>query len=134
MSNPSDNIEIARRYLKAIEQGATGATLARFFAPNVVMELFPNRLAPQGSRSGLAEMLEAAEGGQKALSSQHYEIKHDVASGDTVALEVLWVGTLAISIAGLSPGSQMRAHFAVFLEFRDGKILAQRNYDCFDPW
>ena len=134
MSNPSDNIEIARRYLKAIEQGATGAALARFFAPNVVMELFPNRLVPQGSRSGLAEMLEAAERGQKALSSQHYEIKHDVASGDTVALEVLWVGTLAISIAGLSPGSQMRAHFAVFLEFRDGKILAQRNYDCFDPW
>jgi ketosteroid isomerase-like protein len=134
MSNPSDNIEIARRYLKAIEQGATGATLAQFFAPNVVMELFPNRLAPQGSRSGLAEMLEAAERGQKALSSQHYEIKHEVAGGDTVALEVLWVGTLAIPVAGLSAGSQMRAHFAAFLEFRDGKILAQRNYDCYDPW
>ena len=134
MSNPSDNIETARRYLKAIEQGATGATLAQFFAPQVVMELFPNRLAPQGSRSGLAEMLEAAERGQKALSSQHYEIKHEVASGDTVALEVLWVGTLAIPVAGLSAGSQMRAHFAAFLEFRDGKILAQRNYDCYHPW
>src|SRR6266852_1726934 len=123
MSNPSDNVEIARKYLKAIEQGATGATLAQFFAPNVVMELFPNRLAPQGSRSGLAEMLEAAERGQKALSSQHYEIKHEVAGGDTVALEVL-VGTLAISVAGLSAGSQMRAHFAAFLEFREGKIVA----------
>ena len=44
MSNPSDNIEIARKYLQAIEQGATGTTLAQFFAPNVVMELFPNRL------------------------------------------------------------------------------------------
>jgi ketosteroid isomerase-like protein len=31
-------------------------------------------------------------------------------------------------------GGEMRAYFAVFFEFRDGKIVAQRNYDCFDPW
>jgi hypothetical protein len=24
--------------------------------------------------------------------------------------------------------------FAVFLEFRDGRIARQRNYDCFEPW
>jgi len=28
----------------------------------------------------------------------------------------------------------MRARFAVFLDFRDGKITRQRNYDCFEPW
>jgi len=26
------------------------------------------------------------------------------------------------------------ARFAIFLEIRDGKIAAQHNYDCFDPW
>jgi ketosteroid isomerase-like protein len=31
-------------------------------------------------------------------------------------------------------GDVMRAHFATFIEFRDGKIVAQRNYDCFEPW
>jgi ketosteroid isomerase-like protein len=31
-------------------------------------------------------------------------------------------------------GGQMRARFAAFLQFRDGKIVAQRNYDCFKPW
>ena len=31
-------------------------------------------------------------------------------------------------------GSVMRARFAQFFEFRDGKIVAQRNYDCFYPW
>jgi ketosteroid isomerase-like protein len=51
-----------------------------------------------------------------------------------VALEVLWTGNLAISYGTLKEGSQMRAHVAVFLEFRDGKIVNQRNYDCFDPW
>jgi ketosteroid isomerase-like protein len=28
----------------------------------------------------------------------------------------------------------MRAHIAAFLEFRDGKIVAQRNYDCYEPF
>jgi len=29
-------------------------------------------------------------------------------------------------------GSEMHAHFAVFLDFRDGKIARQRSCDCFD--
>jgi hypothetical protein len=28
----------------------------------------------------------------------------------------------------------MRARFAVFLDYRDGMIVQQRNYDCFEPW
>ena len=52
----------------------------------------------------------------------------------SVALEVKWLGTLAIPFGILKPGDQMRAHFAVFIECRDGRIASQRNYDCFDPW
>jgi hypothetical protein len=28
----------------------------------------------------------------------------------------------------------MRAHISIWLEFKDGKIARQRNYDSFDPW
>ena len=28
----------------------------------------------------------------------------------------------------------MRASFAMFLRFRNGKVAVQRNYDCFAPW
>jgi ketosteroid isomerase-like protein len=31
-------------------------------------------------------------------------------------------------------GAEMRAHSAMFIEFRVGKIVAQRNYDWFEPW
>lgn len=51
-----------------------------------------------------------------------------------VALEVLWIGKLAVPLGNLQAGSEMRAHSAMFLEFRDGKIVDQRNYDCFEPW
>lgn len=125
---------MARNYLRAIEQGATGEALARFFTPDVTFEEFPNRLSPHGRRSNLATALEGAERGQKILTSQHYEIQREMESVDRVALEVLWTGTMAVAVAGLPAGGEMRAHFAVFLEFREGRIAAQRNYDCFEPW
>jgi ketosteroid isomerase-like protein len=134
MSAARRNVEIAREYLKAIEEGATGEKMARFFDPNVVLEEFPNRLSPKGGRRGLAEALLAAERGQQVLSSQEYEIHNEMETDDRVALEVTWTGTLKIPLQNLAAGDKMRARFAVFLEFRDGKIVAQRNYDCFDPW
>ena len=68
------------------------------------------------------------------MSSQRYEVVNAVAGGDTVVLEVRWSGTLAISFGTIPAGGEMRARFALVLEFRDGRISRQRNYDCFDPW
>ena len=132
-NSETPNKAFVRRYLQAIEGGATGAALAEFFAPDVVQEEFPNRLVIQGARRDLAAILEAAERGQKVISAQRYEIRNEVAQGNFVALEVLWTGTLAVPFGSLAVGDNMRAHFAVFIELRDGKIVAQRNYDCFDP-
>ena len=79
-------------------------------------------------------MMEAAERGRKVLTSQTYEIRSAVADGDHVALEVLWTGVLAVQVGSIPAGGKMRAHFAMFLDFRDGKIVSQRNYDCFEPF
>ena len=67
------------------------------------------------------------------MSSQSYRIVNAVANGDDLALEVEWEGTAAVPIGQLPAGEKMRARFAVFLQYRDGKIAAQRNYDCFEP-
>lgn len=127
-------LEIARRYLRSIENGAEGETLANFFAPGVIQEEFPNRLNPDGARRNLDDLLQAAIRGKKVISSQHYEIVSEIAGGNGVTLEVIWTGTLSVPLGSLSPGDTMRAHFAVFLDFQSGKIISQRNYDCFDPW
>ena len=133
MASGTENVELARRYLEAIEAGATGDELADFFASDVVQEEFPNRLVPQGARRDLTAILDAAARGRAAMANQSFRILHAVADGDQVALEVEWVGTTAVPIGELPPGGEMRARFAVFLEYRDGKIAAQRNYDCFEP-
>jgi ketosteroid isomerase-like protein len=132
VENLANNLEIARSYLKALERGETGAVLSSFFAPDVVFEEFPNRLVPQGKRRDLAAALEGAEQGRKLMSRQIYKITHEITSGDRVALEVEWVGTLAVPFGSLKAGAPMKAFFAVFLEFQEGKIIRQRNYDCFE--
>jgi ketosteroid isomerase-like protein len=130
----SDNLALVRRYLAAVASGATGDTLAAFYAPDVVQEEFPNRLMANGARRALAAILDAAVRGQSVMASQSFEVLNAVVHGDQVALEVQWTGTLAIAFGTLPAGGQMRARFAQFFELRAGKIVAQRNYDCFEPW
>ena len=130
----SQNIAFARRYLAALERGVVGDALAEFFTPDVIQEEFPNRLVPSGARRDLAALLEGAVRGRQVVSAQTFEIQRELAEADRVALEVVWTCTLAIPLGSLPAGGQMRARFAVFLDLRDGKIAAQRNYDCFDAF
>jgi ketosteroid isomerase-like protein len=132
MSSPSENLILARQYLKAIESGST-TELTQFFAPEVIVEIFPSKFFPNGSRDNLAGIRTAAERGKKVLTSQTYAVRNVLSSGDQVALEIDWTGTLAVPFQTIPAGGQMRAHFAAFLQFKDGKIISQRNYDCYEP-
>jgi ketosteroid isomerase-like protein len=133
MPSSSENLALARQYLKAIESGASGEKMAQFFAPEVVVEIFPSKFFPNGSRNNLEGIRAAANRGKKVRSPQSYEIKNAIASGDQVALEIDWTGTLAVPFQTIPAGGQMRAHFAAFRHYKDGKIVSQRNYDCYEP-
>jgi ketosteroid isomerase-like protein len=128
------NVELAREYIRAIESGATGDALARFFTSDVTIREMPNRVAPHGSTSGLAQALASAERGQQLFKRQTYTITNILADGDRVALEMDWIGITAVQIQNLAPNSEMRDHAAVFLHFRHGRIARQHHYDCFEPW
>lgn len=120
----TDVRELTRRYFAALADGATGDRLAAFYDPDVVQEELPNALAPHGARRDLAGILAAAERGQTTVSDQRYEIGNIVVDGLRVAVEFSWSATVG--------GVTLRGRFAAFLEFRDGRIVAQRSYDCFD--
>jgi ketosteroid isomerase-like protein len=105
-----------------------------FFAPDVVQEEFPNRLLPNGAVRDLQAMKQARVRGQSLLRSEEFKVLSAVASEDQVAMELSWRGTIAVDRGPFRSGQELRARFAVFLEFRDGRIIRQRNYDCFDPW
>jgi ketosteroid isomerase-like protein len=128
------NVETVRTYLAAVESGEAGAVLRKIFTEDIRQIELPNRLNPSGQQSDLAGMLLRSEQGRKVLRSQHYEILSELAQGSRVAVEAVWTGILAVPLGTLAPGSQMKAHFAMFFEFREGRIASQRNYDCFEAW
>ena len=130
----TDNLATAHRYLEALENGAEGGALADFFTKDVVQEEYPNRLSPIGAHRDLEAILAAARKGKQTLRAQKFEVLRSLSDGDNVALEVFWSGLLAVPVDTLPADTEMRAHITVWLEFRDGKIARQHNYDCFDPW
>jgi ketosteroid isomerase-like protein len=111
-----------------------GPPLAAFFTPDAVQDEFPNRVLPHGARRDLRAILDAAARGREVMAAQRYDLLRAVVSGHEVVLEVLWSGTLAVSFGPRAAGSEMRARLAIFLEFREGRIVRQRNYDCYEPW
>jgi ketosteroid isomerase-like protein len=128
-----DLLQLAREYLESIGRADALAGL-RFFADDVVQVEFPNRLLPNGATRDLAALRNAAERGRKVMTAQRFEVLNAIASGDQVAVELQWTGTLAIALGSIPAGGEMRARFALFLTYRDGKIVRQHNYDCFDPF
>ena len=127
----TDLLRLAREYLESIG-GPDGGL--RFFADDVIQVEFPNRLVPNGVTRDLAALREGAERGRKVMTAQRLEVVNAIASGEHVAVEAIWTGTLAVPMGSIPTGGQMRARFAIFLTYRDGKIVRQHNYDCFDPW
>jgi ketosteroid isomerase-like protein len=128
------NIATVRAYLAALENGEAGDSLRRFFTEDARQVEMPNRLNAHGQESDLEHMLQRSMQGLKILREQRYEIVSEMAQEDRVAVEARWAGVLAIAFGNMTPGTEMTASLAVFFTFRDGRILAQHNYDCFDPW
>lgn len=131
---PDQLIERVRTYIALVEARAPTDEIMAFYAPTIVQEEFPNQLLPNGAVRD-AEALRAADAsGRNVLSSQTYEITNIMASGNTVLVEALWNGVLAIGFGTLKIGDTMSARFAQVYEFDGDKIVRQRNYDCFNPW
>ena len=70
MTSEAANLATIRAYLQALEDGAVGETLARFFTPDARQVELPNRLNPGGGNSDLATLVRRAEQGQKMLRSR----------------------------------------------------------------
>ncbi len=130
----SPNVSRVHEYLKAIEAMGTFESVADLCTHDVTVQVFPNLIAPHGHIRRGGELRTPYEQGQKFMKAQSYEVKNIIEAGDQIAVEVEWTGLLAVPVMNLPAGSEMKAFFAMFLTFRDGKIAAQRNYDCYPPF
>ena len=132
---PTDHphAKLYREWLRAIEQGATGDELARYFTPDVLAIELPNLIFPAGARRDLAAILQAAVRGKDVVRDQRFEVRSILIDGDRLAAEVEWSATLCVPVGARPAGETLRSFFAAFVTFRAGRIAENRSYDCYAP-
>jgi ketosteroid isomerase-like protein len=117
----------------AISDGVTDDRLTRFFHPDAEQVEYPSLMRPLGHRRPLAEMIAGAEAGAALIRTQTFDVHHVVEQGDHVAVQLTWTAVLAIDAGDLPAGSRVVSHVAAFYDFRDGLVLRQSSYDCYEP-
>ncbi|MCR8722992.1 nuclear transport factor 2 family protein [Frigidibacter sp. ROC022] len=126
-------LDIARRLIRAIEVGDV-ETLRVCYHPDLVQIEWPNRLYPQGQRRGLADIETDFARGSAILRRQSYEITNELDCGDKAMLEIHWTATLNAPLGEKQPGDEIDCRIAAVFDTRDGRIIGQRNYDCYPPF
>jgi ketosteroid isomerase-like protein len=122
-----------RNLYLAISAGATGDDLAVFWHPGAEQIEYPSVMRPNGHRRSLAELLEGSEVGRTIIRDQHYDVHRVIEDGDEVAVQLTWTATVATDLGTIAAGTALVAHVAAFYLFRDGLILRQSSYDCYEP-
>lgn len=125
---------IVADFINTLQNRTSADELSRFYHPDIEQTEFPNALTKTVAKRTLADMQAGAEKGKKVLLKEEYEIVRLFSFENTVIAEVIWTATLAVPFGNIPAGGQMKAYFAQFFEFREGRIFRLRNYDCFEPF
>lgn len=127
------NVDLVRAYLAAIER-FDGAAAGALIDEGMVQTELPNKLYAQGQVRTKAEMMRDLPKGRAVLRSQTYPIDAIFGAGERVTVETKWTGVLNVPLGRLKPGDAMVAHICMVFTVRDGRIVAQRNYDCYEEF
>lgn len=132
--NNNTNEKVVIEFLKMVENRKSSSELEKFYHPEIQQIEFPNAIVKTTAFRNLQDLKNGSEKGKAIMSKESYEIKKLYSIENIVILEAVWTGTVSIDIGNLKTGENMKAYFAQFFEFKDGKIYRQRNYDCFEPF
>lgn len=130
----TENERTVLAFLKALEDPRRQDVIDLFYHPEAEQTEFPNAVTHAVTHRTPEQLKEASEKGWNLMSAQTFEVRNLLSIGQTVLLEAIWIGKVAVPLGNISAGGEMVAYFAQIFEFRDGKIYRQRNYDCFEPF
>ena len=128
------NLRLTDQYLDMFNHPSTTIEdVQAYLDESIVWREMPNRFAPLGRTGDLPTILASWAKGREYVPEQTYTLRRAVASGDSVALEIGWKGRVTKALPPFSAGTELSAWIAIFLRFRDGKIVSQTDYPCYDP-
>jgi ketosteroid isomerase-like protein len=120
--------------MQALESGVHGEQLRRFFHDDAEQIEYPSLVDPRVGRRGLDGMIAASELGAGMLTFQRYDVRRWIESEETVVCQAEWHAELAKDAGPLREGQRLHTHSILIFTFRDGKIIRQEAYDCYEPF
>jgi ketosteroid isomerase-like protein len=93
----------------------------------------PNVVAPTGRLRDRAAALAARTHVRTLLSNHRFDVREHIVAGDRVVTRVGWTGVLAVDAGAWPAGTEMRAECCMVFTVRDGRIVRQETYDCYEP-
>lgn len=129
----SERLELVRAYIAAVERFDV-ADMVGCVEPDMVFIEMPNLVNVKGTHRDLAAMKEGLPKGRQILRSQSYDFIEVTEAAERLIVEARWQGIVAIPLGGLKPGDAMVAHICMMFRFRDGRIVEQKNYDCYEAF
>lgn len=127
------NMEVVRTYLGAVERLDVEAAVA-CLDPAIEQVERPNRLYKDGQVRGFEQVMRDLPRAAQVLQRQSYDVATVFASGEQVVVEARWEGIVNVPLGRLMPGDAMVAHIAMVFTLKDGKIVRQVNYDCYEDF
>ena len=93
---------------------------------------YPDATTVDIASRNLTQLKEAAKKG-KVILNEHYNVIRTFTLNDTLVLEAIWTGTLAIPLDNVAAGQEMKAYVEQHYQLSPGNALRRRGYDNFEP-
>ncbi|CAM6120200.1 unnamed protein product [Calypogeia fissa] len=94
---------------------------------------YPNLLSPMTRNRSTEEGMKGISMGRRFLKFQKFSIQKVFEAENAVTVEMIWSGEILANIGPLKADQALSAFVCYVFEFKDGLILHQRHYDCFEP-
>jgi hypothetical protein len=131
----SANVATMLSFVRSVEHFLADIEVYRILLHDEVeFTEYPNLITKFGQIRKADAGLKGISIGRQILQTQQYQFLNIIDAGETVTAEILWTATMAIDAGHLKKGQELKAHICMIVEFKDGKIYRQRNYDCYDPF
>jgi len=133
MNQPGQqNLELALNLIKTMEGEIAGEILQHYYDEDIIQIEYPNAFTPKLVTRCFNDLNEGNAKDQLSLKDQEFDVRKTYSFNNTVIVEAVWSGTLAAPWGSMPSGRHLKAYLSRFFEFREGKIIRQRNYDCFE--
>ena len=130
----ADPAAVVDAYLAVVaDLDAEPEALAALVHPEARFVEHPNLVAPLGRRRDAAAAAAAREHSRALLAGHRFDVHEHIVAGDRVVTRATWTGTLAIDAGTWPAGAELRAQCCMLVTVRDGRILRQESYDCYEP-